>query len=199
MAQQQARGDDVELTLALLCLIGFMLCWGLWAYAKQPIVEVIRWVKWGEIAVFQLVDPTLASERHWLETLRNDQDAVRAIKDDLSKNKRKSLTVEGWVQNGLLAPEVLWYASNRVGNYTRWPVIIFLLGAAIFYMYFSFRNKFKTQHNLESLIKTQAKTWPVITPIVDFNPTHDNAREPGEPVPLHLPIFAEALAPEEWV
>lgn len=200
MAQQQpARGDDVELTLALLCLIAFMFCWGLWAYAKQPIVEVIRWVKWSEISVFQMVDPTLASERRMLETLKNDQDAVKAIKEDLAKNKRKPLTVQGWTENGLLAPEVLWHASNRVGAQLRWPVIVLLLDTAIFYMYFSFRNKFKTVHSLESLIKTQAKTWPVITPIVDFNPTLDNSREPGDPVPLALPIFAEALAPEEWI
>src|SRR5262249_20279507 len=96
-------------------------------------------------------------------------------------------------------PEVLWYASNRVGEYTRYPVILFLFDTAIFYMYFSFRNKFKTHHDLESLIKTQVQTWPVITPIVDFNPTLDNAREPGEPVPANLPLFAEALAPEEWI
>jgi intracellular multiplication protein IcmP len=66
-------------------------------------------------------------------------------------------------------------------------------------MFFSPRNKFSTRHTLESFIKTQAKMWPVITPIVNFNPVKSSARTPGDPVPDKLPLFAEALSPEEWI
>jgi intracellular multiplication protein IcmP len=41
--------------------------------------------------------------------------------------------------------------------------------------------------------------WPVISPIVDFNPIKSSARAPGDPLPHKLPLFAEALSPEEWI
>lgn len=198
MAQGGGKGDDVEITLLLLVAMGFLFLWGLWAYAKQPIVEAIRWMKWTEVAVFQLIDPALAEDRQLLETLVNDQTSVAQMRERLQL-QNKEMTVKGWIENKLLAPEVLWTISNRVGHYTRWPVALFLIALAIYYMYFSKRSKMKTKWDLESLIKVQAGDWPVITPIVDFNPTEDNARNPGEPVPLDLPLFAEALSPEEWV
>jgi intracellular multiplication protein IcmP len=200
MAQQQPRADDVEFTLVLLLAFALLFGWGLWSYAKQPLMEVIRGVKWVEVAVFQIIDPSLSKDRQLLETLKNDQQAIRQIKDELSKRKPpQEVTLEGWVNRGLLAPEVLWYVSNRVGRYTRWPIILIFIGSAIFYMYFSFRTKYRTPYDLEGLIEQQVKTFPVITPIVYFNPTKDNARNPGEAVPKNLPLFAEALAPEEWV
>jgi intracellular multiplication protein IcmP len=66
-------------------------------------------------------------------------------------------------------------------------------------MYLSPRNKFKTQYTLEGFIKTQAKMWPVIAPIVKFNPIHSSARAPGDVIPDKMPLFAEALSPEEWI
>lgn len=198
MAGGAPRQDDAEITMALLVVIAFLFLWAFWSYAKQPLVEGIRWIKWAEISVFQLIDPSLAKERRLLETLNNDQNEVRRLSAELEKEKRK-FTVDGWIHEKLLAPEVLWHASNRVGEYLRWPVILYLFGSGIFYMYFSFRNRFKNHYDLEGLIKVQVQTWPVITPIVDFNPITDNARKPGEPVPVDLPTFSEAMSPEEWV
>jgi intracellular multiplication protein IcmP len=198
MAGGQAKGDDVEITLALLVAIGFLFMWALWSYAKQPIVEGIRWVKWAEVSVFQVIDPSLAEDKRLLENLRNDQAAVKQASDTMDRQKRR-YTVDGWIANGLLAPEVLWQVSNRVGEYVKIPIAIILLGAGIFYMFFSYRTKFRTAYTLEGLIKLQSRQWPVITPIVDFNPIKDSARNPGEAVPARLPPFAEALSPEEWV
>ena len=52
---------------------------------------------------------------------------------------------------------------------------------------------------LNELMAEQAKTFPTVAPFVAFNPTKMKSRAPGEPVPSKLPIFAEALAPEEWI
>ena len=41
--------------------------------------------------------------------------------------------------------------------------------------------------------------WPVIAPIVNFNPIKTSARILGGLVPDKLPLFAEALSPEEWI
>src|SRR5262249_5979812 len=88
---------------------------------------------------------------------------------------------------------------REITLYIHWPIAIIFAVVAFYTYYVSPRNKFKTKHNLESFIRTQARMWPVISPIVNFNPIKSSARVPGSPVPDKLPLFAEALSPEEWI
>jgi len=53
--------------------------------------------------------------------------------------------------------------------------------------------------NLDALIEKQSRIFPIILPFVKFNPSSQPPRPPGAPVPADLPLFAEALGPEEWV
>jgi intracellular multiplication protein IcmP len=53
--------------------------------------------------------------------------------------------------------------------------------------------------NLDRFIKFQSKSFPIISPFVEFNPSNQPPRAPGTPVPAELPLFAEALGPEEWL
>lgn len=53
--------------------------------------------------------------------------------------------------------------------------------------------------SLETLINDQARTFRIIQPFLKFNPSKLPVRAPGAPVPAELPIFAEALGPEEWL
>ncbi len=89
--------------------------------------------------------------------------------------------------------------TGVVGYYVRWPfaVILFIIG--LYLLFISPRGKFKKTHDLESLIKVQAKIWPIINPIANFNPGKHSSRAAGDPIPERLPIFAEALSPEEWL
>ncbi|HVY12868.1 MAG TPA: type IV secretion system protein, partial [Alphaproteobacteria bacterium] len=197
MASQGGRGDDVEMTLVLLIIIFLVVGWGLWSMFKQPLVEAIRWAKVAELSVVQLVVPSVADDRRLLQNLKNDQETIKQIKGQADKAKRK-IPTETWIEGNMLAPEVLWTVSNRVGDYTRFPIILLLLGGGIFYMFFSKKTKFRTHYDLEGLIRLQAQQWPVVKPVADFDPSIQ-ARNPGDPVPEQLPIFAEALSPEEWV
>jgi len=82
--------------------------------------------------------------------------------------------------------------------YYRWVIVgllTFFVGRAVI---LSPHYKFMTRHTLESLIQTQAKMWPVISPIVKLNPSK-TGRVLGDIVPDKLPLFAEALSPEEWI
>jgi intracellular multiplication protein IcmP len=198
MAQQGGKGDDVELTLVMLVAIFFVLMWGMWSMMKEPIVEGIRQLRLAELAVIGIFDPSVNEDRVLLGNMKNDQTTIRRLKEEADLAKR-TIPMETWIQGNMLAPEVLWTVSNRVGEYTRYPLVLFLLAAATFYTFFSKKTKFRTVYTLESLIKVQSKQWPVITPIVDFDPAKHNTRNPGDPVPDQLPIFAEALSPEEWV
>jgi len=60
-------------------------------------------------------------------------------------------------------------------------------------------TKYKRRMNLEGILTEHAKNFPVIAPFVKFNPSKLKARPPGDPVPENLPLFAEALSPEEWI
>jgi intracellular multiplication protein IcmP len=80
------------------------------------------------------------------------------------------------------------------------PLFLLFAGFAAFWsLFYGPATQFRTVLNLEGLIKRQSKTFPVITPIVKFNPSNQPPRAPGSPVPAELPLFAEALGPEEWL
>ena len=48
--------------------------------------------------------------------------------------------------------------------YYRWPIIGVLLWVGVRVLFFSPNYKFMTKHTLESLIATQVKMWPIISP-----------------------------------
>lgn len=60
-------------------------------------------------------------------------------------------------------------------------------------------TQFTDIFNLDSFIAAQSKAFPVIAPFKNFNPAKMKPRAPGSPVPVELPLFAEALGPEEWL
>ena len=90
-------------------------------------------------------------------------------------------------------------AGTMSGKYYRYP-IAFILGFFLIYVMF-FRKKqiFKNKYGLESVMAEHAKRWPVITPLLKFNPAKGKQRSIGAAVPVDLPPFAEALYPEEWM
>ena len=102
--------------------------------------------------------------------------------------------------------ELLWPVGNfderhraKSDAVLRWIFAVVFALIGIYTIYFSPRNKFRNKYDLEGFIKTQAKMWPVISPILNFNPIKSSARTPGDTIPDKLPLFAEALSPEEWI
>lgn len=60
-------------------------------------------------------------------------------------------------------------------------------------------TQFRRKMGLDGLITAQSKNFSVISPFMKFNPANQPPRAPGAPVPVELPLFAEALGPEEWI
>lgn len=75
--------------------------------------------------------------------------------------------------------------------------IITLMGIWVYFK--GPRTHFLRKPGLDGLIKIQAPNFPVVSPFVDYNPSKNPPRPPGAPVPAELPLFAEALGPEEWL
>ncbi|HEY1096006.1 MAG TPA: hypothetical protein VGF14_02070 [Alphaproteobacteria bacterium] len=89
--------------------------------------------------------------------------------------------------------------NDIVLNVLKYPICgtLFLMAWRAFYI--NNKNPFTRKFDLEGLAKEHAAAFPVIRPIIKFNPLKDNSRRMGDPIPAKLPPFAEALMPEEWV
>ena len=80
------------------------------------------------------------------------------------------------------------------------PLFSVILGImAIWAMFRGPNTQYRRKLTLETLIKEQSKSFPAIAPFVKFNPMKQPFRVVGQAVPATLPLFAEALSPEEWV
>ncbi|MCB1537549.1 MAG: type IV secretion system protein [Rhodospirillales bacterium] len=84
-----------------------------------------------------------------------------------------------------------------------WPLRFVIAGClALLFVWTIFRgptSKFHRKLGLEGLIADQSKIFKVIRPFLKFNPVKQPYRVPGAPVPHELPLFSEALSPEEWI
>jgi intracellular multiplication protein IcmP len=79
------------------------------------------------------------------------------------------------------------------------PIMIIFALIAIWAVTKGPGTQYRNKYNLDGLIATMSGLFPVIRPFVKFNPANQPPRAPGTPVPSELPLFAEALGPEEWL
>jgi intracellular multiplication protein IcmP len=175
-----------------------------WHYFKGPTLEILRWLRYGELWIGSLFTHTNDACLAWLRGAQiNDtapsQDMIRLTNECFGTTYLSAIPVQNQIYYFMLSGTSIAAIEKTAAFYIRWPLAAIFGGLALYIIYISPRNKFRTKHNLESFIKIQAKMWPVISPIVDFNPIKSSARAPGDTVPDKLPMFAEALSPEEWI
>ncbi len=105
--------------------------------------------------------------------------------------------------NGNMAHEQMWEAVMLAGTWSgrhyRTAFGLILLAVMGHVMFLRPNQQFKTTFNLEGMIAAHARRWPVITPFIKYNPSKGKHRSIGARVPVNLPLFAEALYPEEWM
>lgn len=197
----QTNDDPAWLLVAILAILGG-LGWVVWYHYEEQFLEVFRYLRFAEMSVLSFFSQEASACASWLwhakvgtgmPTQLVVQHAVGCFGPDLLKAPPQQA-----LQFYNITSDSISYVGHYIGSYMRWFVaalcVYFVYAAAV-----SKRNAFKTRHNLESFIKTQVKMWPVISPIVNFNPSKHSARILGGPVPDKLPLFAEALSPEEWL
>lgn len=201
----QRNEPDQAFSLIIVCGVIFFALWLIWHFFKQPFLETLRWVRFSELWLINL----FTSHRYdaCLEWLMHAHFKDPAPSPDMigwtntcfGVDYLKSLPGDDIPAFYTLSADGLAMIGRGVATYIHWPLAAVFAGFGIHIIFFSPRNKFRTRHDLESFIKVQAKMWPVISPIVNFNPIKSSARAPGDPVPSKLPLFAEALSPEEWI
>lgn len=208
-----SSNDDPAWILLIVLGIFFGIGWAIWHFFEPQFLEGLRYVRLVEMAPLVLVDwlPWTSSDRQyaacfsWLmdaevgvENLPTAQAYSAALgcfgAEDLSQ-----LPASEAMKYYAITTDSLGVIGRIVGGYLRWFLVIAALIGAYMAIFVSKRNGFKTRHTLESFIKLQAKIWPVIAPIANFNPSKASARIPGTRIPDKIPPFAEAFAPEEWL
>jgi len=165
------KGDDTIMIIVLLFIVIVGGSWAIWLTGHEQILNALRWLKVGELSMLGFFSPKYAE-----------------MADTLSTIPSRALTTT-----------ILGQASLIVGNVLRWPIGLALIGMAVMATFRAPGNLLRRQYGIESFISQQADAFPIITPILKFNPGDKNARSPGSPVPDVLPPFAEALSPEEWL
>ncbi|MEM7618127.1 MAG: type IV secretion system protein [Pseudomonadota bacterium] len=177
-------GTEKMIAFAVIIIIILICCYIFYRANVPEIHGLIRWVRFAEMWLISLVTPD-----SYMVTLP-DGNSVKLV-DWMEATKqipRENITVEilgqmtaialtpfKWVFIGILGLLGLW-------AYTKGP-----------------NTQYVQVFNLEGFIKFQAKNFPVIAPFINFNPSKQPPRAPGSPVPAELPLFAEALGPEEWL
>lgn len=182
--QQKSPHEEFIMTTIVLGLL-FAICWFIWHFFQNQLKEVFRYVRMGEMWLaaeiagedFKMTVPKVPQEQT-LEAWRNYM--PRASVQNLDYPSMRAVT----------------YVALTPLKHVFAGVMGFL---ALFMIFYGPGSKYKRRMNLDRLMEEQVKSFPTIAPVLKFNPLKANARVIGNPVPVKLPLFAEALSPEEWV
>jgi intracellular multiplication protein IcmP len=195
---------DVFASLIMLILALVFGSYLVWHFGKVPILEMLRYLRYSELWVVNLFTHSHEHCLAWLQnTQQNDHnpsnEVITLTNQCFGPNFLSSVPKQELGEYFMLSATSMAVLATGIEHYIHCPMAIIFSILGMYVLLYSPRGKFRTRHTLESFIKVQAKIWPVIAPIVNFNPTKSSARMPGAIVPDKLPLFAEALSPEEWI
>lgn len=167
----------------ILAVIFAGLAYMVWLSFSTQIMNVIRWIRYGEmwiVSFFVDKDTTI----HW--------EGQNILFHDFMDITR-TLPVEQ-IDGVFLA-----LASVVALSFYKWIFVTLMLIAAIWALRKGPGTEHRQVFDLDGLIAKQSNIFPIIRPFVRFKPGDMPPRAPGAPVPAELPLFAEALGPEEWI
>lgn len=166
---------------------------GLWYAFKPQLLQGLIWVRQGEMALASL----WTENDYMIEVTAGGKTGTLSFGD--ARVMIGELTPEALLSGELNMGEVVNAVTRAALMPLRIPIGI-VMGLIIFWcMFRGPTSLFRTRFNLDGLIEIQSRTFAVVRPLVKFNPLKLPHRPPGTPVPAELPLFAEALSPEEWV
>jgi len=175
---------DNAIGWALALFVMAVLIWLFWWYFHAEVREVIRWIRYSEMWILSWF---LADD--YTITMANGREIeFHQAMEYVKEYDKDKLKYDHLAMFGALTMQPL-----------RWPFIIILGLGTLWCMFLGPNTQHRKRMDLEDLIGALSRVFPVISPFVKFNPSTQPPRPPGAPVPVELPLFAEALGPEEWV
>lgn len=196
--QQQGGGTlhDSGIGWAILLIIFAILIWVFWYFFHVEIRNMVRWIRYGEmwlVSWFLASDYTFTSfanttrELPWFDYFYGFEHS-RGTYPGVDEIPKQKLNYTFLSRFSVMAMEPL-----------KMPFVILLGLGAVWCMFLGPGTQHRRKISIESLIDVQSEVFPVISPFIKFNPSKQPPRPPGAPVPAELPLFAEALGPEEWL
>tara|TARA_B100001989_G_scaffold252426_1_gene234423 strand:+ start:1354 stop:2613 length:1260 start_codon:yes stop_codon:yes gene_type:complete len=181
----------------LLVILG-LLVWLFWSYFHVEVRDMVRWIRYGEMWVLSWILPS----DYQFSFLGGEY----GFHDHLNGFEYQRRNGQLGYQPGVTDIEAQRLNYNHLAKFSamtmqplRMP-IVFLFGlGAVWCVFNGPRTIYRKKMGLEELIGFQSSNFPVISPFTKFNPATQPPRPPGAPVPAELPLFAEALGPEEWL
>ena len=167
----------------ILIVVLAVLGWLFWYYFDTEVRNLVRWIRYGEM---------------WLISWFVDDNFQIALGGQGVNWQRGFEDTPKWAAEQLTYGHLTYFAALAMQP-LRLPFVALAGLGALWCMFSGPNTQYRTKLNLEGLIERQAKNFPVIAPFVKFNPSNQPPRAPGTPVPAELPLFAEALGPEEWL
>ncbi len=160
-----------------------VLAWVFWYFFEVDVRNGVRWIRYGEMWIIDL--------------FVNDDYTIPYQGQELNFKQGMENTPQ-WVAEDLRREHLSYFAAL-----TMHPLKFFfmgLLGIGAIIVYFKGpRTGFRKTMSIETIVSRHSGMFPVISPFINFNPAMQPPRPPGSPVPAELPLFAEALGPEEWI
>lgn len=168
----------------ILLVIFFVVGLLVWPMIDEPVKSAARWFRYGEMWIIGLFVDADDYRILWGE----QKIPLKAIMKIGASTTPQDLNAETFslLSAGAMQP-LKWLFVGGLGFMALWA---YSAGPG---------TQFRRRLGLDGLIGVQAKVFKVIQPFVKFNPSKLPPRPPGSPVPSELPLFAEALGPEEWV
>ncbi len=183
MSDKKNTGSESAMGLAILAAVFVALGYLIWWHKHAEIRSAIRWLRYGEM---------------WLMSFFKSDDYTvewkgQAIKHNELMEVARNLPTEE------VTGEFL-HVLSTVAMAPYIPVFMIFCGCfAVWALFWGPGSEHRKKYDITSLIKKQAGIFPIISPFINYNPAKGPPRAPGSPVPAELPLFAEALGPEEWV
>lgn len=194
-----AGGQQAENTLhenavgwAILLVVVGVLLWLFWYFKAEEVRNVVRWIRYGEMWLIswvlelgRMVGLVEGAHMFNYQGQARNWDELFAYAPTLGKDELENYH--------------LGYFSAMTMGQMKYVFIALSSLGALWCIFKGPQTHYRVKMGLEGLIHRQARNFPVIAPFVQFNPSLQPPRPPGSPVPAELPLFAEALGPEEWL
>jgi intracellular multiplication protein IcmP len=169
MAEKPKHDGPIVVLFGIFAVL--LACIVFWFALHEEISSGIRWVRVAQLHVIVLFDSSFEPLLKQLKAMPANQ--IKLIH--------------------------LWQMTQAVNGAMLIPFTALMFFMGIKALFTKEKHPFCRKLDLEKVIATHADAFPVTNPITKFNPLAANFRYLGSPVPDKLPMFAEALTPDEWV
>jgi intracellular multiplication protein IcmP len=180
--QQKSPHEDFIMTTVVFGLV-IGISWVIWHFFSNELTNAVRWIRVTELYLVKFIygDGAVLARG-------GQRYGVAGFLEFMKKARVGEISAEHVRVSTMLAVYPMRYFF--IGGIALMALVLLFKGPNAHY---------RRRMGLEMLMREQAKSFPTIQPFLKFDPRKTPHRAPGSPVPANLPVFSEALSPEEWM